>query len=47
MVRRQQSFSPGQADPQPDSEIQDLNYTYDSVGNPTEYRNDLPKAIAS
>ena len=28
-------------------EIQDLNYTYDSVGNPTEYRNALPPPISS
>ena len=46
-LARQQSFSPGQAGPAPDSEIQDLNYSYDSVGNPTEYRNNLPKAVSS
>ena len=46
-LKRQQTFSPGQAGPAPDSEIQDLNYSYDSVGNPTEYRNNLPKAVSS
>jgi RHS repeat-associated protein len=29
------------------TEIQDLNYTYDAVGNPTEYRNDLPPAVSN
>ena len=46
-LSRQQSFSPGQGGPAPDSEIQDLNYTYDSVGNPTEYRNNLPAPVSS
>ena len=46
-LKRQQSFSPGQAGPAPDSEVQDLNYSYDPVGNPTEYRNNLPKAVSS
>lgn len=46
-LSRQQSFSPGQAGPAPDSEIQDLHYAYDSVGNPTQQRNDLPKAVSN
>ena len=46
-LKRQQTFSPGQGGPAPDSEIQDLNYTYDSVGNPTELRNNLPPATSS
>lgn len=28
-------------------EIQDLHYTYDSVGNPTTYTNDLPAPVAN
>jgi RHS repeat-associated protein len=47
-LARQQSISPNRSvvDPQ-HFEIQDLNYTYDSVGNPTEYRNALPPPISS
>jgi RHS repeat-associated protein len=47
-LSRQQSFSPDRVGPGPEyAEIQDLNYTYDSVGNPTEYRNNLPPATPS
>jgi RHS repeat-associated protein len=47
-LTRQQTLSPNRnvADPAY-YEIQDLNYTYDSVGNPLTYANNLPGPVAS
>lgn len=47
-LARQQSISPDRNVSDPAYfEIQDLNYTYDQVGNPTVYRNNLPPAVSN
>jgi RHS repeat-associated protein len=47
-LARQQSLSPDRDVSDPAYfEIQDLNYTFDQVGNPTTYRNNLPPAVAN
>jgi RHS repeat-associated protein len=45
-LSNQQTISPNRNVTDPAyKEIQDLRYSYDLVGNPTEYRNDVPPAI--
>jgi RHS repeat-associated protein len=47
-LARMQSLSPNRNVPDPAyQEIQDLNYTYDAVGNPLTYVNDLPAPLPS
>jgi len=47
-LTRQQTLSPNRNVKDPAYvEIQDLNYTYDSVGNPLIYANNLPEPVAS
>ena len=47
-LTRQQTLSPNRNVSDPAYfEIQDLNYTYDDVGNPLTYANDLPGPVSS
>ncbi len=47
-LSRLQSFSPNRNTTDPVyQEVQDLNYTYDSVGNPMTYHNDVPAPVSN